>query len=277
MKFDKDDIFATIGTIVIHMILLLILYLGVIKTFIPSEDSGILVAFGNVSASTGMFEPQYSTNTPRREVLPQVTPKPQVAAEKELITQNTEKSVSIPEEKDTKKDAVAEENARKIQEENERKLKEEAERKRKEEEQLKQQEAISNRVSNAFGMGNSPESNQGDATAGTGNQGSPFGNADTGANEGIGGFGSFNLNGRSIGQGGLPRPTYDKQEEGRIVINITVDPNGNVILAEIGRGTNIDNSSMRKSAIDAAKRAKFNKIQGANNQTGTITYTYRLL
>ena len=100
--------------------------------------------------------------------------------------------------------------------------------------------------------------------------------ADHGANEGVGGYGSFNLNGRSIGAGGLPRPAYTIQEEGRIVINITVDPKGNVIFAEIGKGTNIDNGSMRKSALDAAKRAKFNSISGANNQSGTITYLYKL-
>ena len=112
-------------------------------------------------------------------------------------------------------------------------------------------------------------------TTGTGNQDSPFGNADTGANEGTEGFGTFNLNGRSIGRGGLPRPAYNSQEEGKIVINITVDPNGNVILAEIGRGTNIDGAVLRKSTIDAARRAKFNKIQGSNNASGTITYIYR--
>ena len=83
------------------------------------------------------------------------------------------------------------------------------------------------------------------------------------------------MNGRSIGAGGLPRPAYTIQEEGRIVINITVDPKGNVIFAEVGRGTNIDNASMRKSALDAARKAKFNSISGANNQSGTITYVYK--
>ena len=277
MNFNKDDFTALTGTIIIHLILLFILYLGIIKTIVPDEDSGVLVNFGNISASTGMFEPQYSTSAPRREVPQPTTPRPQNTAEKELITQNTKETVSIPEKKEAKNEPVADENAKRIQEEAERRLREEAEKKRKEEEQQKQQEAISNRLSNAFGMGNSTqENNQGDAAAGTGNQGSPFGNTDTGANEGVGGFGTFNLNGRSIGRGGLPRPIYTIQEEGRIVINITVDPNGNVILAEIGRGTNIDDASLRKSAIDAAKRAKFNKIQGSNNQSGTITYIYKL-
>jgi TonB family protein len=75
--------------------------------------------------------------------------------------------------------------------------------------------------------------------------------------------------------GGLPRPEDRIAEAGTIVINITVDPRGDVIRAEIGRGTNIDNPIMRTGALDAAKRAKFNSIQGTNNQSGTITYRYR--
>jgi TonB family C-terminal domain len=279
MRQKKDDILALIGTIIAHLVLLIALYFAVIRTVVPDEDSGVLVNFGNVSASTGLFEPQYSASVPQREVRPQTTQPPKVAAEKPLITQNTEKTVAVPEKKEVKPETVAvDENAKRIQEENERRLREEEERKRIEEEQKRQQEAISNRVSNAFGMGGGTQSeNQGDAATGTGNQGSPFGNTNTGANEGIGGFGTFELGGRSIGSGGLPRPTYDSQEEGRIVIEITVDPAGNVILAEIGRGTNIDNATMRRSAIDAAKKAKFNKIQGTNNQRGTITYNYKLL
>ena len=176
------------------------------------------------------------------------------------------------EEKRKKQEA---EKKRKEEEEKERIRREEAEKKRLAEERRKKEQAISNKVAGAFGMGNAEGNNQGDAGSGTGNQGSPFGNSDHGANEGVGGYGSFNLNGRSIGAGGLPRPAYTIQEEGRIVINITVDPKGNVIFAEVGRGTNIDNASMRKSALDAARKAKFNSISGANNQSGTITYVYK--
>jgi len=94
--------------------------------------------------------------------------------------------------------------------------------------------------------------------------------------EGADGFGSFNISGRSIGSGGLPKPAYIGREEGSIVVNITVDPNGNVINAEIGRGTNIADTNMRKSALEAVKKAKFNRINGADNQSGTITYSYRI-
>jgi hypothetical protein len=49
-----------------------------------------------------------------------------------------------------------------------------------------------------------------------------------------------------------------------------------VIAAEIGRGTTIDDASMRSKAIRAARSNKFNVITGVNNQQGKITYKYRL-
>jgi TonB family protein len=117
---------------------------------------------------------------------------------------------------------------------------------------------------------------QGGGRSSKGNQGSPFGNSDLGPSQGVGGFGAFSLSGRTLREGRLNRPAYTAEIEGKIVIDITVDSNGNVILAKIGKGTNISNASMRDSAIDAAKNTKFNKIQDTNNQDGTITYIYKL-
>lgn len=250
MRLNKDDIYSLIGTVAFHGVILLILWFTVLKTEVPDEDGGVLVNFGNVDAAAGMFEPKYTGQEPPQETTtpPPPVPEPQVETPKqELITQDIEESVAL----------------------------EDAKKKNEEEKRRKKEQAISNKVAGAFGMGNAEGNSQGDAESGTGNQGSPFGNSDHGANEGVGGYGSFNLNGRSIGAGGLPRPAYTIQEEGRIVINITVDPKGNVIFAEVGRGTNIDNASMRKSALDAARKAKFNSISGANNQSGTITYVYK--
>ena len=61
-----------------------------------------------------------------------------------------------------------------------------------------------------------------------------------------------------------------------IVLEIKVNPSGSVISAEISKGTTITNESMRRSAKDAARRAKFNSISGSNDQIGTITYIYKL-
>lgn len=270
MKLNKDDIYGIAGSVAFHLFILLILGFTVLKTVVPDEDGGILVNFGNVNAAAGTFEPKYTGQEPPQETTPPPPPVPEPKVEtpkEDLVTQEIEESVAIEETKKKKEKEEAEK---------ERIRKEEAEKKRLAEERRKKEQAISNKVAGAFGIGSQEGNSQGDTGSGTGNQGSPFGNSDHGANEGVGGYGSFNLNGRSIGAGGLPRPAYTIQEEGRIVINITVDPKGNVIFAEIGKGTNIDNGSMRKSALDAAKRAKFNSISGANNQSGTITYLYKL-
>lgn len=276
MKFEKNDIIASIGSLIVHLILFLVLFFTVIKTIVPDEDGGILVNFGNIDASAGLFEPQGEAASPETATEP-LTPTPPPPPE-EMITQDMEESVSLTEkkkEKEREKKEKEKENENRRRQEAERQA--EADRKKRAEEQRRKEQAIRDRVAGAFG---SPEgqknSSQGDGTSESGNQGNPFGNSDRGANEGVGGIGSFNLNGRSIGSGGLPRPAYTIQEEGRIVIDITVNPKGNVIMAEIGKGTNIDNASMRKSALEAARKAKFNSIRSNNNQSGTITYRYSL-
>ena len=120
------------------------------------------------------------------------------------------------------------------------------------------------------------DGSKGTASSGTGVEGSKDGNSPSGAKTGTGGYGTFDLGGRSIGEGGLPRPVYNVQEEGRVVVSITVNPAGHVIATSINRQTNTVNTALRKAAEDAARRARFNAVEGVNNQTGTITYYFNL-
>ena len=118
---------------------------------------------------------------------------------------------------------------------------------------------------------------RGQAAEGDGLQGSPAGNASAGASVGVGGlYGEFNLGGRSIGAGGLPRPVYNVQDEGRVVVTITVNPAGHVVATEINKQTNTVNPALRKAAEDAARKARFNAVDGVTNQIGTITYYFNL-
>ncbi len=66
------------------------------------------------------------------------------------------------------------------------------------------------------------------------------------------------------------------QEEGKVVVAITVNPAGYVIATSIDRQTNTVNPALRKAAEEAAKKARFNEVEGLNNQTGTITYYFNL-
>ncbi|MGM9760709.1 MAG: cell envelope integrity protein TolA [Parabacteroides sp.] len=280
-KWNKDDITGLIGTLAFHALILLLLWSCVLRTRMPEEEGGILVNFGNVDASAGLFEPKYTgQELPVEDTTPPPPETQPEAPKEEMITQNIEESVSIDEEKqkkeeDRKKREEAEKK-RKEEAEKERQRQIEAEKKRKAEEQRKKEQAIQNQVAGAFGIGSAEGNNQGDAASGKGNQGSPFGNSDHGANEGIGGMGTFSLANRHIITGKVAEPAYTEKEEGKIVIDIVVDTKGNVIRADIGRGTTIDDASMRLKAIQAAKRNKFNEISGVNNQSGTITYHYKL-
>ena len=269
MNLTREKIYGYIGSLVFCAILLLILWFSVLKTVVPIGEEGILVNFGNIDEASGMFEPgnmeDNNNNIPVESTIPEVTEQTPSLTSQTAITQNIEQTTSIDSENKKK-----EEEKRK----QEQLRKEQEERKRKEEEQ-KRQQTINNQVAGAFGAGNTQSTGQGSGTTGQGNQGSPQGDSDRGANTGAGGYGDFSLAGRSL-VGSLPRPAYSVQEEGLIVIDITVDRNGHVIFFAIGKGTNIDNATMRQSALEAAKKAKFNTISGNENQSGKITYRYYL-
>lgn len=273
---------GVIGSLLFHGVVLIILIFGGLTFVQNEEEEGVLVNFGSVNAAKGEFEPDRvdePSPEPVQPSQPQAMSTPQAAPEA-VTTQDDEESLAMrqAEKKKREEESKAKKEANdKIKQEadarEKRRREEQAELQRKVEEQ-KRIEAINKRASGAFASGSSATS-QGDAESGTGNQGSPFGNSNTGANEGVGGYGTVALSGRSL-RGQLPRPAYKVQEEGKIVVNITVDKEGNVIVAEIGRGTDIDNQQLRNSALSAAKQAKFNGISANNNQSGSITYKFNL-
>ena len=69
---------------------------------------------------------------------------------------------------------------------------------------------------------------------------------------------------------------YTVNDYGSVVVNITAYPAGDVIHAEIGRGPNTPSATLRNEALRAARNTKFNSINSANNQQGTITYRFNL-
>ena len=99
--------------------------------------------------------------------------------------------------------------------------------------------------------------------------------ANEGKESGVGSYGTWDIGGRDM-LGELPRPSYSIQEEGRVVVTITVDPKGNVIDTRINNRTNTTNLQLRQAAEEAAKKTKFNAVSGESNQTGTITYYFKL-
>ncbi|WP_302430565.1 TonB family protein, partial [Phocaeicola coprophilus] len=209
----------------------------------------------------------------------EVAPEPEV--KQPMITQDDEPSIVVKKEKpktekkktETKKPVKVEKPKQPVKPVEQPKEKTEAE-KRAEAERAAAQ-AAANKIAGAFGKG-SQMGSKGNAGLGTGVQGSPDGNASEGKTSGVGGYGTFDLNGRSLGAGGLPVPVYNVQDEGRVVVTIVVNPAGQVISTSINKRTNTVNPTLRKAAEEAARKARFNKVDGVNNQSGTITYYFKL-
>lgn len=87
----------------------------------------------------------------------------------------------------------------------------------------------------------------------------------------------FSLAGRSVA-GRLPLPAYQVQKEGKVVVEVTVDRDGNVVRANaILKGSTITDAQLIRAAEEAAKKSRFNSDGKATvMQTGTITYHFKL-
>lgn len=300
------------------IVLLLLIFLKFFTPLpLPSEE-GILVNFGTIENGLGNIEPSPANSDPspaepveeQQETAPPVVsqPKPQpkpAEAKEQIMTQDYEKTAAIEAAENKKKvddqkrkDLLAEQDRIKKQRVEEERIKKaeaekiaktDAEAKKKAEDQRKINE-INSRTQGAFaskgtgtgGKGTGTGTSQGTTFPG-GNQGVPTGdpNATTYGQGGLGGGNkgsgtSFSLDGRSASS--LPKPKYPGDDEGVVVVKITVDKNGTVTAAEPGaRGTTIMEQQFWAEAKQAALKAKFNNAPDAPAfQQGTITYRFVL-
>ena len=124
---------------------------------------------------------------------------------------------------------------------------------------------------------NSSASSQGSNTDTPGNSGNPSGGDGSKTGTGIGTEGiSFDLSGRRP-IGSLPRPQYDTDAQGIVIVEITVDADGKVQSAAFRpQGSTTQNSRLVDSALRAARQARFTPNENNVLQTGTITYVFRL-
>lgn len=260
MQVTREKIGGIAGTIIFAILLLLLLLFSYFTLSAPSQEpGGIPVIFGSVENAYGVDESPMTEET----LLPDQQPVPPEHSPKEpLITQTTEPTIDIK--------TQQEEERRQARLAEERRTREEAEHRRREEEARRKE--INRQMSGLFGKNAGNRGN----TEGSGTQGVTSGNATQGSPTGTGGIGSFDLGGRSLGSGGLVQPRYTVNDEGTVIIDITVDPSGNVIHAGIGKGTNASNATLRNEALRAAKSTKFNAINTTIDQRGTITYRFRL-
>jgi outer membrane biosynthesis protein TonB len=148
--------------------------------------------------------------------------------------------------------------------------------------------AIKNQGKNGGGDGENGQAGGDDGrpdgnpnTHGTGGTGGGEGGGDgpgkgpgsgPGSGPGNGGYG-FSLAGRAIVS--PPPISKDTKEEGKVVVEITVDKTGKVIKAEpTGRGTNTNSVMLKTKARQAALATKFNVSGEFEEQKGTLTIIF---
>lgn len=178
------------------------------------------------------------------------------AAQNQVSTQNTESSVAMP--STQRQGTITNPNA-------------------KEQPVVESKEPEINR--NALFTGKRNTGNGGGSqgvTSGTGNQGSQNGTPESTNYSGNGGSGSFTLAGRSAVS--LPSPSYNSNQQGKIVVKIWVDQQGRVTRVDApDKGSTITTGNMVEHAKQAALKARFNASPNAPEvQTGTITYIFKI-
>lgn len=256
------------GTILFHSILLLMLLFYKFVTPLPlPEEQGILVNFGTDDFGRG--DVPVLSEKPADVPVNQPAPAETESGREQVLTQDFEEAPVIapkpkkekkkPDDKKpvetTKPAVVAEKPAEKPREVNKR---------------LLYRGAPSDKNSGT---------SQGQTT-GNGDQGSPFGSVNSDNYSKGGGTGnsgiSFDLAGRR--QLALPKPDYNQQEQGKVVVEVTVDQEGRVTSAIPGvKGSNTLNAYLLEMAKKAALAARFDRKPDAPAiQKGTITYQFVL-
>jgi outer membrane biosynthesis protein TonB len=260
----QNKVKGIIGTIAFHGLLLLALILIGLSTPLPLPgEEGVEVNLGYTDQ--GMGKIQKVEPAPAKVIPP--PPEPEKEVKEKIITQDVEEAPAIEEKK------IEEKKPEKKPEVKPKEIKKEVVPEKKEPEPPKvNPKALYKGKSNAEGQGGSEgETNQ------PGDQGSPYGDPKVSNHEGTGGQGngiSYSLGGR--GAMNLPKPEYNSEDQGKVVVTIKVDQQGNVTSADPGaKGTNVSDHKLWEMAKEAALKSKFSPDPNAPpTQTGTITYNF---
>lgn len=237
----KSERYAWVGTIFTLISVGVIMFVVIMPTLEKTEEGGIMISFGNADDGAGFNLNQASAQEPVKA--------PEPVKKEDLLTQK-DKSVVIPETTKEKKT----ETTPKPKPDNSK-----AEQQKKEQQATQQANDL---IGGSFGSSKSTGS--GNTNSG-GQQGNPVGKGTEGGN-------SWSLSGRNL-IGSMPKPYYDENQEGKAVVSIKVDANGNVISARVIRGI-ISNEKLRKEIEKAALNTKF--TPGSGEQVGELIYNLKL-
>ena len=260
LETEEEKKSFAITSIIFVILFVLFFYLG-LTSLDPPPENGIAVNFGTTEFGSGNIQPTEAIQSAPKAV----AAKEAAASNENVLSQDIEEAVVIKE-------------AKKIQPTKET-AKEEV--KPKPKEIPKPSKSTSDALSSLI---NGPKSD-GKAQGGEGNDnvagdkgspnGNPYANSYYGSGSGSGNGSGWGLNGRSISSRG--KEVQKCNEFGTVVVQITVNRNGNVIAAKYTKGTTNTNPCLIEPALATARKYRWQPDPKApETQIGFITVNFKI-
>ncbi|WKK65375.1 energy transducer TonB [Lutimonas zeaxanthinifaciens] len=302
---------SAVLTSVIAVLLLILLFVVGLTYFDPPKEFGIAVNFGTTDYGSGNQQPTEALkpasqsepepepeNTPveeiQEEVLEEAAASESQAEEssEDVMTQVNEEAIALKKREEAKRKAEAEAKAeadriaeakRKAEAERQAEIERQRIAEQQRIEKQRAEEAAKRKNLDALMGGFSDTDGKADGGEGdddkTGDKGKVTGDPNAPGYYGVGGDGTggnYRLGNRKALN--KPKPEYDCNEEGRVVVSISVDQSGRVVSAEPGiKGTTNSAQCLLNRAKEAALKTKFNADSKAPaKQIGAIIYNFSL-
>lgn len=258
---------AFAAALILHALLLLLFFLIVFRTPIPpfpdGGSPGFEINFGTSTAGMGSVEAndRGDVQADKQDKQPQEKQEVLLTKDNEVVTNDAEESINLSKKDKAKKNTAPVENAK------------------------KKEEKISEELAKAMkGWDKSKQSGGHGSSETPGNEGGPNGSfsgngsggGGTGTGKGPGSSFGYSLKNRKIVKD--PSITDDFQEEGIVVVAITVDGSGKVTQAEVQlKGSTTTNSVLQAKARQFARTTIFNQSaeDDAPLQYGTMTFHFK--
>jgi periplasmic protein TonB len=244
---DKDKRRGMLTTISVHVVLLILFTIFGLKQIIPPPEDGIAINFGYDISGDGDNE---NTNQDENEDnATESSSTPTTDSEESVVTQDNTDAPTIEKKPEKKPDT-----------------------------EVEKKPTPDTKPNNPLfdDYFNNPGGGQGDG-GDQGNQGDPTGDP-TAPNNGTGGtgdMGDYQLGGRKALE--TPRPIYDCNEEGIVIVQVWVNRQGKVIRAKAGaKGSTTTAPCLYARAEEAALKTIWQgNVNAPDEQAGTIKYRFR--
>ncbi len=260
---DKHKRKALIEASIVMLLLILLMFISGMTYLDPPPETGIAVNFGSSEKGRGLIQPKHNkpVKTPTQKKAPKPETKPVI--KEQVLTQNNTEAPVIK--KTTKK------NKPKLESKPKPKPKPKPD---------KHITDILNNVANAPGQENQEKGGEGNDTK-SGDKGLSNGDPDASGYYGAGGHGASGNGNYRLGNRNAknkPKPAYNCNEEGRVVVKIYVNRQGRVIKAIPGvKGSTNNAPCLLQAAKYAALKTRWTEdTKAPETQIGKIIYNFKV-